>query len=521
MGLRGGASAFRAAGRWCRRGGIALALAAAVAPAARAANVATPANPIDRLLTIQPYQVCDDAGASCAPITFLPQYLTAANTILNQAGIAVAAAPVVRLNASAYLNPTTNGTNFDNVRDLVRLPQNAPATTSPNTLNVWFVNTLTDVTRPASPTPFFGFGLIGGNGAVVATGRASNGLTAAVDTLAHELAHNLGLPHPEDAPQKPLTQNMVAVPRPGLAPTTVAMPYRSPRNLMQSVGRAIPTASLCDVPPYTCATGTVGVNGRGVLVTEQITALRNPPIFTQLPLVAGSAAPTVSGGVVTRSDASVGFVTFNPSLPGIARVAFRFRNATVFPFTASVVVPANPALGYTPAVTQAAVGSNSEIAVELRNPLLAEGQGLEIIFAGTPDAGLPAGLSPYSTQYNFLNGITSRAGFDQTGLAFTRRGLEFGFDPTAPDVPSGPSFLPQDLDLISPITGLPIEPVIDFNGDLPSNLAALELPFGAFEPPPPLDYPGGLTAVPLPPALPLFAAAALGLLGLRRRAEAA
>ncbi len=52
---------------------------------------------------------------------------------------------------------------------------------------------------------FHGWGLIGGSGSFLPTGlaeiRNAGGVvvdrrTAAVDTLAHELAHNLGLPRP-------------------------------------------------------------------------------------------------------------------------------------------------------------------------------------------------------------------------------------------------------------------------------------------------------------------------------------
>jgi hypothetical protein len=111
---------------------------------------------------------------------------------------------------------------------------------------------------------------------------------------------------------------------------------------------------------------------------------------------------------------------------------------------------------------------------------------------------------PYSTQYDFSNGVVSRAGFDLQGnqlVASSQFAALFGFDPSAPGVVNGPSFLPQDLGAISPLTGLAIEPEIDTLFTTPDVLARVRLPFAGFE-----AY--TVAAVPEPSSLALLATGA-------------
>ena len=489
---------------------------------AHAANVNAPALPIDRVVTIQPYQVCNDAGSTCAPVTFLPQYLTVANALLNQAGIAVAAAPVVRLNAGQYLNATTTNTNFDNLRDLVRLPANAPATTGPTTLNVWFVNTLTNVANPTRPSSFYGFGLIGGNGAVLATGRDALGRTAAGDTLAHELAHNLGLLHPEDPPRKPVTE------------AASGLPYRSPRNLMQSVGRAVVDGTnLCAVPPYTCATGTAALNSRGVLVREQVAALRAPPIFRELPNMRTTVQDRtifeggipVAGGVRVSIANTVQASLRDPLPSGLRTVSYRFKNAEAVSGLSVQVTDVGPGFGVgllppPPAATARFTvgGGNATVDVSLGGPVDFPYDVLTSFqISGVRPTGSCCDVTlPFSSQYGFGNGLTSRYGFSATGFGQTP--LEVAFDPTAPGASTlrPEDILPRDVGAISPITGLPVEAIFETNWSSPRDLAAIPLPFAEFEPPPAFDFPGGITSVPAPGALAGFGLGLVALAALRR-----
>jgi hypothetical protein len=113
----------------------------------------------------------------------------------------------------------------------------------------------------------------------------------------------------------------------------------------------------------------------------------------------------------------------------------------------------------------------------------------------------------YSTEFDFSNGVTSRAGFDSTGVAHSEDGVVFGFDPTAPGVLTGPSFLPMDVGAISPLTGLPITFDIDTASVTPDVLAAILDPFAALD---------GTAAVPEPAGVASLAMG-IGFLAIVRR----
>ena len=100
---------------------------------------------------------------------------------------------------------------------------------------------------------------------------------------------------------------------------------------------------------------------------------------------------------------------------------------------------------------------------------------------------------PFSTEFDFTNGTTSRAGYDGTGY-LSNQGQVFGFDPSAPGVVLGPSILPM--------TGVPED--TDGNGASPQDVAAIT---------PPLSFPA---SVPEPGSLLLLGAGIAFMLAIRR-----
>lgn len=127
-------------------------------------------------VTLQPYQVCDDAGANCAT-TGLFQAFT--DKIWAQADLLVNFLPFVQINSSARLNE-------DDFSDL-------GANASPSIINLWFVNDLTDCGGPVAGT-LYGCGTSGGWFAVTQA-VFDYSMVGRVDTLSHELGHVLGLGH--------------------------------------------------------------------------------------------------------------------------------------------------------------------------------------------------------------------------------------------------------------------------------------------------------------------------------------
>ena len=156
---------------------------------------------ISQTVNLNIIDLCDTTGTICAPAGNVQTYVNYATAIYAQAGIGIAATAVQKLDLPNYSDCgiTTASTVctaglLSSSRDLVNTPGHLQSTTK-NTLNVYLVNNLVTASNGAG-TPGYGWGLIGGNGLVVATGtNPTTKLTAAIDTMAHELGHNLGLDH--------------------------------------------------------------------------------------------------------------------------------------------------------------------------------------------------------------------------------------------------------------------------------------------------------------------------------------
>ena len=131
----------------------------------------------DKVLSIQPIQVCDNTGTICPGMPIFPDTLL---RTLAQAGIATVLLPT----NTVYAGGLHNASNIDPFISAKRGISN-----NWGTLNAWFVPTLS--TNPGDV--LYGLGMVGGNGMAI----NSNAVTSAQrkSTFVHEVGHNLGLRH--------------------------------------------------------------------------------------------------------------------------------------------------------------------------------------------------------------------------------------------------------------------------------------------------------------------------------------
>ncbi|MBR0567289.1 PEP-CTERM sorting domain-containing protein [Azoarcus sp. L1K30] len=128
-------------------------------------------------VTIQPWQVCDDAGNNCA-VTNLFNAFT--QKIWAQADIIVNFLAIQQVNSSARLNET-NFSDLGNVGDA-------------SIIDLWFVNDLSDCGGNYGFGSLYGCGTSGGWFAMTKWVYDFSPI-GRVDTLSHELGHVLGLGH--------------------------------------------------------------------------------------------------------------------------------------------------------------------------------------------------------------------------------------------------------------------------------------------------------------------------------------
>jgi hypothetical protein len=136
---------------------------------------------------IQPIQVCDDFGNSCAN-SAQQLFEAEANKIYAQASLSLVFLPWNFFHETDYLDISATN-NFAEFETLVADPNNR-ANANPLTLNLWFVDTAAGI---------YGLGYLGGNGIIIANSVfAFNNGNGRIDTIAHEIGHNLGLEHYDD-----------------------------------------------------------------------------------------------------------------------------------------------------------------------------------------------------------------------------------------------------------------------------------------------------------------------------------
>ena len=259
------------------------------------------------------------ATVTCAPTDQLLKYESFTTAVYLKAGITPSfdtpldgsGNPIVTtLTVPASLNCFSTAATFcsqglfDTVHTLfdTKNPAQSP---DKNTLNVYLVNQLWD-TSGSSRKAMYGYGLIGGNGAVVATGTNPDSLkTAALDTLSHEIGHNLGLSHVDTLP--------------------ATDPSNSVSNLMLSTGRTTPF-ELCQVAPNSCQTaiqGTTAAASTGTTIT-----LTNASALQVGMLLNGSGIP--ANDQITAINTTTNTVTVSSAVNVIqgAAVGFTWPNGT-------------------------------------------------------------------------------------------------------------------------------------------------------------------------------------------------
>ena len=213
--------------------------------------------PVDRLVTVQPIRVVSDDAATGAQVGFFERET---DKIWSQAGIDIDFLDVVSLAASRFLL-------LDEVSEILELfnkpghGQHADA----RVVNLWFVDTIiTDRT--------FGIALVGGNGiAIGAAAFPDDDGAGRLDTIAHELGHNLGLPHPPEA---------------------------DPVNLMTEGGPRVVPGSIDDIAPDGAAldrltAAQIAAARDSPFALPSVTAVSEPAAWTELLLALAVATAIV------------------------------------------------------------------------------------------------------------------------------------------------------------------------------------------------------------------------------------
>jgi Metallo-peptidase family M12B Reprolysin-like len=134
-------------------------------------------------LTVQPIQVCNDVGASCANSS-RQLFLAETQKIWAQASINVSFLDwnIYNSSASQEISSANNYQSFDTLFNT-----GSGKSLLSNVLNMYFVKSISGA---------YGLGNYYGNGVAIADNVFSyNGGIGRLDTISHEIGHNLGLDH--------------------------------------------------------------------------------------------------------------------------------------------------------------------------------------------------------------------------------------------------------------------------------------------------------------------------------------
>lgn len=194
------------------------------------------AMPLDSYFTVNPIRVCNDAGLDCATVNTFSAETT---KIYTQAGVMPVFLPTTQINNTAsQVVPSVTSVN---------VPGNGQSSNS-TVINTWFVKQMTS----APGTTLYGEAYVGGNGVAINTTDVNsfNGGIGRIDTVAHEIGHNLGLGHTTF----------------GAGGSSNLMTTGSTRNIPNGVGNIAPDGTNLDQ-----------------LTAAQITQIRSSSFVKQMP----------------------------------------------------------------------------------------------------------------------------------------------------------------------------------------------------------------------------------------------
>jgi hypothetical protein len=363
--------------------------------------------PIDKYLTINPIRVCDDAGANCTTVN---TYSSQTSKIYAQASIAPVFLPTTQINSTASLS-VGSVTN-------VNVAGNGQSGDA-STINMWFVQNM-----PSSSGTLYGEGYVGGNGVAINSTavNAFNSGVGRMDTVAHEMGHNLGLGH----------SNF------GAGGANNLMTAGSSRSIPGGIGDIAPNGANLDQ-----------------LTADQVTKMRASPFVKDVPKV----KVDINGS--TPFDTNNFFkVTFNT---GSANVFMKSMSIDLIPVNAFFDPTNNPpGLDGSPFATSSLVGlapgdisvsGNTDgsqlLTLNFVSGTFAVGDsfsfGIDIDLLNCIDCfgAQPSELAGALFSFLFTDGFGSTAAMSGTSfLADSQDPVSVFFDPSITTPPTPPGFVP-------------------------------------------------------------------------------